>query len=138
MKVFALIICLFSISLYQLSAQELNSKEYYETQYEKYSKKQEEGIVSLCLGGVLLAGGIALVESAEWHKSGSTSYTSEDPKAVGGILLLMGSMPLTIVGVIKTSIGSRNKKEFQKKLNQLSVYPIKTTRYTGLGLTYNF
>jgi len=100
------------------------------------------GAALLVLGGAATVGGILLVSSASWEtqttEDGQTNATTQDASGGLGMLLLVGSLPLTIGGVIFTSIGSSKERQNKRLLNSLSFSPIIERKKTGMSIAYRF
>ncbi|MBK8808558.1 MAG: hypothetical protein IPO21_18755 [Bacteroidales bacterium] len=126
-----ILVCLFTLPVQQLSAQDKQSKEYYESQIYKYTKKKKKGAVKLAIGIPCLVGGVACIAASDWYTQsgyGGVSVTTNDPQGGVGILLMFTGIPLTIIGAVQRSKGTRKVNEFTQKLNNMSIYPVKTKR----------
>jgi len=141
MKFFSIItFVLYSFSLFSQTS--IKNKAYYENEIARFSKMKSTGAALLVLGGAATVGGILLVSSASWEtqttEDGQTNATTQDASGGLGMLLLVGSLPLTIGGGIFTSIGSSKERQNKRLLNSLSFSPIIERKKTGMSIAYRF
>lgn len=136
-----ILVCLFTLPVQQLSAQDKQSKEYCESQLYKYTRKKKKGAVKLAIGIPCLVGGVACLAASDWETHsgyGSVNVTTNDPQGGVGFLLVFTGIPFTIIGAIQRGKGIRKVIEFNWKLNNMSLYPVKTKEYTGLCMNFKF
>jgi hypothetical protein len=118
--------------------------EFYHSRVQKYTQLKKTGTILGIGGGVFAATGILLASSADWQKvqsngySTNTTYETKDAGGFIGVLITVAGASVGITGIILASIGSRNAKKYQEKLNHISLNVICRPQQQGLSLTYRF
>jgi hypothetical protein len=125
-----------------------NSKELYKMKIYKFAKLKNTGMALGIGGGVLTMVGIILVSNASWkevqtnnsmgYNTNNTSYETNDANGIVGILMIFNGVPIGITGIILGTIGSKNVKKYQEKLNNISFNVICKPQQQGLSMSYRF
>jgi hypothetical protein len=90
-----------------------------------FRRMQITGLSLLGLGVGGVAGGIALMASAEWesHSSpGGVSVSTEDPQGGAGLALMAMGIPMTVAGTVLSAIGGRKYVEYKRRAASFAGY----------------
>lgn len=114
----------------------------YERKVETYTKLKKTGTVLAVSGAALTLGGLVLVSSADWETqtgpAGQTQTTSSDSEGIAGVLMLVTGIPITVTGVILGTIGAKKSREYQERIQRLSLNVKYNQHYKGIVLAYRF
>jgi len=107
-----------------VSFAQTDEKQYYERRAKKYTNRKYTGIVLGSVGLVALGTGIGLMASAEWthntNSFGGSSINTKDPSGIAGFLMVVAGIPLTTLGIIFTTIGTRKSKYYRRKATEIT------------------
>jgi hypothetical protein len=137
---FAFVLFTFSLS----SVAQINSeKARYLIKVDKYTRMKSTGIVMIVAGTVATVVGISNMSSAKYTTStnpytGAPQRTTSDPSAVTGALLFLGGTGLLGAGIPLTIIGSKKSKQYQRKVDALSLHINVNPQQQGVALSYKF
>lgn len=114
----------------------------YERKVETYTKLKKTGTALTVAGAALTVGGLVLISSADWETqtgpAGQTQTTSSDSEGIAGVLMLVAGIPITVTGAILGTIGAKKSRQYQEKLQRLSLNVKYNQHYKGLVLAYRF
>ncbi len=106
-----------------------------------YQKMQNRGIAFLVMGGLMTAGGIAMVSSADgetYYESNTQTGESGDPVGALGALLVMGGIGLTVPGAIFTIRGVGKKSHYRQEAKRLKCTLRLTAQPNNVALHLDF
>lgn len=109
-----------------------------ETNVAKYARMKQNGYILLGVGLGSLGGGIALMSTGKWDETRtgtSVNYQAKDGKAGIGLVLTLAGLPITIVGAILASRGTKRHRYWEEKLY---VTTSQVRDVPTLGLGYKF
>ena len=114
----------------------------YAQKIEKYKRMKTTGILMAAAGTILVVAGISNLASVDYTGSSSSSSSSSgpanDPKYTSGILMFYGGVGLMGGGIPLTIIGSKQSKKWQRRLDGLTFNFKLTPNQQGLALAYKF
>jgi hypothetical protein len=146
MKKYVTLFLLTLAMLVPLYAQ-VDKQNLYQHKVEVYTKMKNAGWTMTGFGGGLIITGTILVATLPggyWYDYDDTYYSSDnsepgdDVKAFAGILSIGLGVGLLAGGITLGSIGTHKVRQYQSKLNGLSLNPIITPDVQGLSLVYRF
>ena len=116
----------------------------YRTLYERkivsYTKMKNTGTTLGVAGAGATALGIVLLSNVNWESD--SDYNNDDDidalKIMGGINLIIYGNAVAAAGIVLGSVGSAKSKEYQRKLDNLSIGINYTPQQKGISLTYKF
>jgi len=114
----------------------------YERKIAGFSKMKRIGLTLAGVGGGLTVAGVILVSSVDWSQTsngnGGTTYVTDDPSGLVGVIMIYGGLPMMVTGIILGAIGNKKVKDYSEKLYNLNVGFNVTPNYSGVRLTYRF
>jgi hypothetical protein len=116
----------------------------YKSKVGSYRKMRNVGLGLGIAGGVLTTAGIVMLASADWEEqppangTGTTYTTRDSGSAVGGILCLFTGIPMLGTGAVLGGIGSYKMKQYQRKLEGMTLNFKYTPHQRGVAFTYCF
>jgi hypothetical protein len=129
-----------AISFGEIVDEDGYTKNVVEAKIQKFKSIRTSGFVMLGCGGTLLVSGIICISSAEWESYstyGGGGVTTKDPIGGTGIILTAVAVPLTVAGIVLSSIGSKKYKEYKTRLQLFSGYNPLNNEYRA-GISYRF
>jgi len=127
---------------------QVENQQLYQRKVQSFSRLRNAGWTMTGFGAGLAVTGTILVASLPggyWGYDDLTYYYGDDPynegddiQAFTGIICIGLGVGLLAGGITMGSIGSRKVKQYQKKLDNLSLGMIITPNRQGLTLTYRF
>lgn len=140
MKKFSVLILLLVFGIQYALAREYTQEELM-AKRQKFKNMKVTGFTMAAIGSAMTLGGIVLAANGEWETTETptgSQANAKDGAAVGGILMLIPGIPLTITGFILGGIGSKKVREYQVRLNSLSLGIEYKNDRKGLRLAYTF
>jgi hypothetical protein len=130
------LLILFSFS----SVAQVNSQKVtYQLKIDKYKRMKSTGIVMIVAGTVATVVGISNISSANYTTNPYTGQrTTSDPSAITGALLTLGGIGLVGGGIPLTIIGSKKSKQYQRKFDELALHLNLNPLQQGLALSFKF
>jgi len=134
------------IFIVPVSAQ-VDNQHLYERKVESFTRLRNAGWTMTGFGGGLLITGTILVASLPgdyWYDEYDTYYSGDeyepgdDVRAFAGVISIGLGVGLLAGGITMGSIGSRKVRQYQSKLDNLSIGMICTPKVQGLTLVYRF
>lgn len=114
----------------------------FENKVTSYTKMKKTGSTLAIVGGGLTVVGAVLVSSADWEETtdayGQTQYNTNDSSGALGIVALAAGIPLTVTGIILSSVGNRKMKEYAKKLENVNMGYYQHGQQKGVSLSITF
>lgn len=104
----------------------------------KYARMKRNGYIVLGVGLGSLGSGIALMSVGEWDETRTgtnVNYQAKDGKAGFGLALTLAGLPLTIVGAILASRGTKKHRYWEERLY---VHTSQAGEIPTLGLGFKF
>jgi hypothetical protein len=119
--------------------QRLSDKEQameYRVRAMKFDNMKSNGTTMIIGGGVAVVSGVLLIANANWVEDVNNpgTYTTNDDKAVYGLLAIAVGAPLTGVGIVLHTVGKKKSKRYMDRANKITLEAYGTT----LGLKYVF
>ncbi|MES2731956.1 MAG: hypothetical protein V4714_09410 [Bacteroidota bacterium] len=119
------------------------SEALYLRKIESYRKLRNTGVTLGVIGAVVTVAGIVTIATTKWvptnNRVGSTTSQPENiDRFFGGVLATVLGIPITTTGAILGGIGARKMKQYNKKLENLSLDFNYTPNQQGFALTYRF
>ncbi len=129
-----------SVSFCQMKDEDGYTKEDVQGKIEKFKNLRTTGFAMLGIGAATIGTGIALISTADWESHSTptgVSTTTDDPNGGAGIICLAVGIPVTVAGIVLSSIGNRKYREYKYRINFFSsCNPNK--KYIHAGIAYNF
>lgn len=145
MKTAILILAIIILQLDFIIAQDEILKDKYQSKIEGYTKMKNTGSTLTILGAattiagtILFVNGINKMSSDEYDPYGSDPNTEGDAEFVLGFILIDVGLPCFITGIVLNSVGARKSKEYNQKLNNLSLGFKYRSENKGVTLVYRF
>ncbi|HMA65178.1 MAG: hypothetical protein ACM31E_04900 [Fibrobacterota bacterium] len=116
------------------------TKDIVEAKVQKFKNLRTTGFVMLGSGGTLLISGIICISSAEWESYstyGGGGVTTNDPVGGAGIIMTAVGVPLTVAGIVLSSIGRKKYREYSTRLQMFSGYNPRSNEFRA-GISYRF
>jgi hypothetical protein len=115
----------------------------YKSKIGRYRKMRNAGIGLGVGGAVLTTVGIVMLSNADWVEdpsaTGTGTYTTDDTgSAAGGILCLFTGIPLLGTGAVLGGIGGYKMKQYQRKLEGMTLNFKYTPYQRGVAFAYRF
>jgi hypothetical protein len=126
---------------------QVDKQNLYQHKVEVYTKMKNAGWTMTGCGGALIVAGTMMVATLPddyWYVEEQSYYQgysndeSDDMKAFAGILSIGLGVGLVAGGITLASIGTHKVRQYQSKLNGLSLNPIISPDVQGLSLVYRF
>lgn len=111
-----------------------------EAKVKKFKNIRTTGLVMLGCGGALIASGIVCISNADWEPrpvSEDGDVNSSVGAGAAGITMTTLGVPVTIAGIVLTSIGSKKSKEYKLRLRLFSGYNPHNNEFRA-GICYRF
>ncbi len=113
--------------------------------YRSFTRFRNAGLSLLGISAVSLVSGIAMVSTADvrtWDetqaakdKNPDTTFSdSDDGKMIGGILLIVATIPLSSLGITFTAIGGKKRREYLYKMRMRGLQVNMSKENVGLRL----
>ncbi len=132
----SLILIVFCFSSF---AQVNSQKVTYQLKIDKYKRMKSTGIIMIVAGTVATVVGISNISSANYTTNPYTGQrTTSDPSAITGALLTLGGIGLVGGGIPLTIIGSKKSKQYQRKFDELALHLNLNPLQQGLALSFKF
>lgn len=109
-----------------------------ETNIAKYARMKRNGYILLGVGLTSLGSGITLMSVGEWNETrtgSNVNYQAKDAKAGVGLVLTLAGLPITIVGAVLTSRGTKKYRYWEERLY---VHTSQAGDVPTFGLGYKF
>ena len=117
-------------------------RDYLTARQKKFQNMRNTGFTMGILGSVMTVGGIVLVANGEWETetdpTGRTQTNAKDGAAAGGLLLIIGGIPIGVAGFILGGIGSRKVGQYRRLLENMEMGMEIGPQRKGLRLSYSF
>jgi len=129
-----------SLSFGEIVDEDGYTKDIVEQKVQKFKNLRTTGFVMLGSGGTLIVSGIACISSADWESYstvGGGGMTTNDPVGGVGIIMTAVGVPLTVAGIVLSSIGSKKYKEYRSRLQLFSGYNPHNNEFRT-GISYRF
>lgn len=143
MKTFQFLLIVFltvSVSFCQMKDQDGYTKEDVQGKIEKFRNIRTAGFVMLGMGVTAIGTGIALASTADWESHSTptgVSTTTNDPSGGAGIICIAVGIPVTVAGIVLSSIGSKKYREYKYRINFFSSYnPNKKNIHAGIACNF--
>lgn len=137
-KIYFLVFIGIVLFQFSASAQILGQKELYTKKVETYTKMKNAGKGLTFGGAILTVVGVGLIVDAVSSEMDNDYYdSSEDAKAMGGILAVELGTVMTTGGIVLWTIGASKSNKYSSKLKGLSLN-LNPDIHKKLSLTYTF
>jgi hypothetical protein len=131
-----LILLAFSVNV---MSQVNDQKILYLQKVEKFRKMKSAGIGMLVVGSILTVAGFSKATKAEWTTNPTTGQsTTNDPDGALGVLMATGGIMIAGGGVPLAIIGSKKQRQYERKLEAVTINLNLSPQRQGLVLTYKF
>lgn len=116
-----------------------DNKLLYAHKVEKYKRMKTSGALLIIGGGILAIAAVSTLSNVQYQTNPYTGQrTTNDPKYVSGILMLIGSEACLGAGIPLAIIGSKQSKRWQRKLDGVTLNFKLSPKQQGLALVYKF
>lgn len=118
------------------------SKEELTARRNKFQNMKTTGWTLAGIGAAMVVGGGILMANGKWEQvegmDGQTRNEAQDGAAIGGTILLMGGIPMTVGGIIFGAIGSKKVRQYDDLLESASLGFEMGRDRRALRLSYSF